>query len=68
MAKAFIDTFGFRLGNGLTSVWLWIAIPALGSPEACGLIFLSALGMIACAMWLAPRHREMLATSVTPLP
>lgn len=63
VAKAFIDTFGFRLGNGLTSVWLWILIPTLGSPQVCGMIFLSAMGMIACAGWLAPRHREMLATS-----
>lgn len=68
VAKAFIDTFGFRLGNGLTSVWLWIAVPMLGSPQACGLIFLAAAGMIACAGWLAPRHREMLATSPAPLP
>ena len=66
VAKAFIDTFGFRLGNGLTSVWLFLAVPALGGLDACGAMALCAAGMVACALWLVPRHRAMVATSATP--
>ena len=63
VAKGFIDTFGFRLGNGLAAVWLWWLVPPLGSVSVCGAIFLASAGMIAAALWLAPRHSAMLETS-----
>lgn len=67
VAKAFIDTFAFRMGNGMTSFWLWIAVPAVGAGNICAAIAAAALGMIGCAAWLAPRHRDMVATSSSSL-
>lgn len=63
VAKAFIDTFGFRLGNGMTSVWLWMAVPGLGAMAPCAAIVAAAAGMIMSAGWLVPRHNAMLETS-----
>lgn len=68
VAKAFIDTFAFRMGNGMTSFWLWLAVPAVGGANICGAIAAAALGMIGCATWLAPRHKDMVETSAPARP
>lgn len=68
VAKAFIDTFVFRLGNGAAALWLMIVAPASGAASASGMIMATCAGMIAAAVWLSRRHAAIVAGRETALP
>jgi AAA family ATP:ADP antiporter len=68
IAKGFIDTFVFRLGNGAAAMWLVFAVPASGAASACLMIMAVTMGMISTATWLSIRHREIVAGNESALP
>lgn len=61
VAKAFIDTFVFRLGNGAAAIWLIYAVPPVGAGSLSAAICLVTLGMMATATWLSRRHAAILS-------
>jgi AAA family ATP:ADP antiporter len=61
VAKAFIDTFVFRLGNGAAAIWLMWAVPPIGAGSLSAAIVLVTLGMMTAATWLSRRHARILS-------